>query len=163
MIESKLRIAVGLTVVLSHLALLILIIALYVAGGFLFEEMTTTVALIIPMFGIYATAVIRYIVATKALTSNDNTAVTTSYAFISFLLPILFVILLAGAICMKAFNIAFANFEQFKIMLGVLETAFGAYMGIVLSSMFDVKRRKGVDRLKSAKTSPPSKQIKRTR
>lgn len=144
MTESKLKIAVGLFVVLSHLTLLILAAVLFVAGGFLFEEMTTTIALVIPMFSIYTTAVIKYIVSNRGVLNNKDGLVTKSYAFISFLLPVIFVLLVGAAICMKASNIAFANFEQFKIMLGVLETAFGTYMGIVLSSMFEIKRKEEV-------------------
>lgn len=142
MTDSKLKIAVGLFVVLSHLTLLLLIVVLFVAGGFLFEEMTTTVALVIPMFSIYTTAIINYIISSKRVLSSTDELVTKQYVFVSFLLPVLFVFLVGAAICMKAFNITFANFEQFKIMLGVLEVAFGTYMGIVLSSMFEIKNKR---------------------
>jgi len=39
---------------------------------------------------------------------------------------------------LKAFNIGFSNFEQFKTMLAISETVFGTYVGIVLSSVFTI-------------------------
>jgi hypothetical protein len=44
---------------------------------------------------------------------------------------------------MKAFNKGFSNFEQFKTMLAIGETAFGTYVGLVLSSIFELDIKKG--------------------
>ena len=55
---------------------------------------------------------------------------------LTFFIPGIFVFVLISIIILKSFNIGFENFEQFKIMLGLLQTIFGAYMGLVLSSQF---------------------------
>lgn len=140
MTEAGVKTGVGLFVVLSYFGLLVMTIALYAAGGFLFEEMTTTVALLVPMFGIYTSAVIKHILGSPRKLQAKGEAVTNSYAFISFFVPILFALLVGIAIWMKAFNIAFSSFDQFKITLGILQTGFGAYMGLVLSALFKIKK-----------------------
>ena len=139
MTENSLKINVGLSVVLSYFSLIILVIVLYAFGGFLFEEMTTTTALIVPMFGVYTAAIIKYILANRAMSDDKSAIVTKAFLFISFFLPFVFIASLCSIILLKAYNIAFSNFDQFKLTLGVLQTAFGVYMGLLLTTLFDIK------------------------
>lgn len=139
MTENSLKITVGLCVVLSYFSLIILVIVLYALGGFLFEEMTTTTALIVPMFGVYTAAIIKYILANRAMSDDKSAIVTKAFLFISFFLPFVFIASLCSIILLKAYNIAFSNFDQFKLTLGVLQTAFGVYMGLLLTTLFDIK------------------------
>ena len=145
MTETQLKTRVGLFVVIAHFSILILVLVLYVLGGFLFNEMTTTSALIVPMFSVYTTAIIKYIIAGKNRMPCKGDPVTGEYAFIAWFVPGLFVGVLIAAILLKAFNVGFSSFEEFKIMMGVLETVFGAYVGLVLASMYQIppgKRRR---------------------
>ncbi|MDG4562470.1 MAG: hypothetical protein P9E88_14370 [Candidatus Competibacter sp.] len=139
MTENTLKITVGLSVVISYFVLIILVIVLYALGGFLFEEMTTTTALIVPMFGAYTSAIIKYILANRAMAEDKSTVVTKAFLFISFFLPFILIAGLCSIILLKAYNIAFSNFDQFKLTLGVLQTAFGVYMGLLLTTLFDIK------------------------
>lgn len=66
--------------------------------------------------------------------------VNASYILISVLIPAVFVVLLETSIFLKAFNVAFSSFEQFKSLLAILEAIFGVYLGMVLSSMFTVEK-----------------------
>lgn len=139
MTENTLKTAVGLSVIACYSSLIVLVIVLYALGGFLFEEMTTTTALIVPMFGVYATAIVKYILANRAMTADKSMAVTRAFLFISFFLPFVFIVGLYSIILLKAHNIAFSNFDQFKLTLGLLQTAFGVYMGLLFTTLFDVK------------------------
>lgn len=139
MTENSLKITVGLSVVLSYFSLIILVIVLYAIGGFLFEEMTTTTALIVPMFGVYTAAIIKYILTNRAMSDDKSSIVTKPFLFISFFLPFVFIASLCSIILLKVYNIAFSNFDQFKLTLGVLQTAFGVYMGLLLTTLFDIK------------------------
>jgi hypothetical protein len=138
--ESGLKTAVGIGVVLGYLALVVLVIVLYALGGFLFDEMTTTTALIVRMFGVYCTAIIRYILANRSITHDKSAPTTKAFVFISILLPSIFIAALCSIILLKAHNIAFFNFDQFKLTLGLLQTAFGVYMGLLLAELFEIKR-----------------------
>ena len=57
------------------------------------------------------------------------------YVFTTFLLPVVFVLAIAGLVIAKVTNLV--SFEQFKIALAAVETTFGAYTGKVLASLFD--------------------------
>ena len=50
MTEVQLKSRVGLFLIISHFSIILFIVILYLFNGFLFEEMTTAIALIIPMF-----------------------------------------------------------------------------------------------------------------
>jgi hypothetical protein len=94
------------------------------------------------MFSVYTPIIIKYILLNKPVTVTKDVQVTYPYIFVSLLFPVLFVLSLGSAIIMKGLNIGFTDFEQFKIMLGILQTGFGAYMGITLSTMFVTRNKK---------------------
>lgn len=139
MTENSLKITVGLSVVLAYFSLIILVIILWVMGGFMFDEMTTTTALIFPMFGVYTSAIINYILENRKIVDDKSDVVTKASLFISFFLPCVFIVGLCSIILLKAQYSAFSDFEQFKVALGVLQTAFGVYMGLLLTTLFDIK------------------------
>ena len=62
--------------------------------------------------------------------------------FISWLFPSIFTMYLISLVFLKAFNIGFSSFEQFKMSLVASETIFGAYVGLIVSSMFNIGKRK---------------------
>ena len=140
MTELQLKNKIGLFLIISHFSIILFVVILYLFHGFLFEEMTTTIALIMPMFSIYTTAIIKNIIANRTQPQLWSKPVTREYQFIMFFLPSLFIFFLVTINVIKIFNIV--TFEQFKIMLGISETAFGTYVGIVLASMFEVKETK---------------------
>jgi len=97
-------------------------------GGYLFEEMTTTIALIIPMMSVYTITIIKNIIATRTPKKMKSKTVIKEYTFLTYFIPCLFIFFLTAMILLKAFNVGFASFEQFKLMLAISETAFGAYV-----------------------------------
>ncbi|MCP4348644.1 MAG: hypothetical protein GY795_24455 [Desulfobacterales bacterium] len=144
MTEAQLRTRIGLFLIISHFSIILSVVVLQIFGGFLFEEMTTTVALIIPMFSIYTTAIIKNIISNKILTEKRSERVTREYIFITFMIPSVFVLFLVAIIILKSLNTV--SFEQFKIMLTVSETVFGTYVGLVLASFFDIKESKNLSK-----------------
>lgn len=141
MTEAQLRIRVGIFLITSHLFIIMLLVFMYIIGGFLFEEMTTAIALIIPMFSIYTTAIIKYILANKNQITISSNLVNTAYKFVSYSIPAIFVFFIISIITLKAFSIGFSSFEHFKIMLSIGETAFGTYVGFVLLSLYNIDQR----------------------
>ena len=142
MTEQQLKRLIGLFIVISHFSVVIFVIGLYFARAFLFEEMTTIVALILPMFSVYTTAIIKYVIATKTM-QRRGAKLNSEYIFITFLIPALFVASLFGIIFAKSLNYGFSSFDQFKNLLGLIQVIFGAYMGLILSTMFPVESANG--------------------
>jgi hypothetical protein len=94
------------------------------------------------MFSVYTTAIIKSIIASRTATVDNSPIVSPQYIFISWLFPLLFSLYLVALVFLKAFNVGFATFEQFKLSLVASEAIFGAYVGLVVGSMFDVRKRK---------------------
>jgi uncharacterized membrane protein len=135
--EIALKNRLGVFIVLSHFGLLVLVIAVWIAGGFLTEEMTTTVAIIAPFLAAYTTAIIRYIAESKNKVRARGKQVTGIFASMSFGIPGAFVLLLTAGVLLKATNHGLRSFEDFKIMLGTAETIFGVYVGQLIFSLFE--------------------------
>lgn len=139
MTEGGVRQAVGLFVVASHFLLIVTAIGLFIAGGFLYDELTTILAVIVPMFGVYTTAIIKKIVADRNVTVDTSKKVTGAFVFLSWFIPILFVGFLFFSIILKSINVGFASFDEFKGLLVAGETLFGAYVGLIIGSLYELK------------------------
>lgn len=142
MTESKLRDRIGIFIILANLLVVGAALTLYFLGGFFYDEITTTVALLVPMFSVYTTAIVKSIIANRMRAEDDSPHVSGSYVFISWLFPIFFTIYLMTMVILKAMNIGFTSFEEFKGMLIASETVFGVYVGLVLASMFNIPRER---------------------
>ena len=128
---------VGSFVVAGHFIILLSIIIAWVKHGFLFEEMVTALGLIGPLFAGYTTVIFSHIIEhaqdPKAQTNEDLSFV---YRAASFLVPAVFIAVVGASVYMWANKIGFTEFEQFKILVGLLEGAFGVYVGQFIYSMF---------------------------
>jgi len=94
------------------------------------------------MLAIYTSAIIRYFIATQAEVVDTSPRVGKYFVYIVWALPIIFVSLLTVMVFLKAYNIGFSSFEQFKIAVAMLEGVFGVYVGQVLGSLYDLHRAK---------------------
>lgn len=139
MTREQLKSRIGLFLIISHFMIILLVVALFLFGGFKFEEMTTAVALIVPMFSIYTTAIIKHITTNSKQKKDSSEIITGEFVFITFFVPSLLIFFLISMIILKTLNVGFSDFEQFKIMLAISETVFGAYVGLVMSSLFEIK------------------------
>ena len=135
MYERNLKKAISVFVTLSHIMMFVTFIAFYSIRGFTFEEMTTCLALMGPVFSGFTTIIFKNVIQEKYITRGGR-RVSGLYVFHSFLLPGALVGLIFAAVFLKAFNQVFSSFEQFKLTLGLIEAAFAAYVGQFLSSLY---------------------------
>jgi hypothetical protein len=135
--ESAVRRVACYCIVGAQFGLFILVIILWALKGFTFPEMTTTLAIMVPMLAAYTSAVVSYVITNKI---EDNqlisSQVTREFALFSMFVPVFFVLVLGGLIVMKAFGSAFQTFEEFKALLAIVEAIFGAYFASVVKSLF---------------------------
>lgn len=140
MTESKLRDSVGLLLIISHFVVIMVIIVLTLfLERFTFDEMTTAIALILPMFAVYTTVIIKHIIGNRENVNAAPKTVTRNFAFISFFLPILFILAILLIVLSRSEKKGFENFEQFKITLGIIESVFAIYVGQIINSLFKSK------------------------
>lgn len=140
MTERKLKFAIGIALIGMHVGVMLLVIAFYVHGGFSFDQLTTVLAVIAPMFAGYTTAITVFIVNNRYQTRDVSKSVTATFALMSLMFPVLFTVLIVGAISLQAFTLIFANFEEFKQALVVIEAVFAGYVGRFVYAMFAVPK-----------------------
>lgn len=132
-----LRTLTGSTMVVANFLLILGVFVLWLMGGFLFSEMVTTVGLITPLFAGYTTAILKYVIENRFRRSKqEESPVSLIFAVYSLGIPLLFALLVGGAIICWAYRYGFSEFEQFKISVCLIESAFGVYVGQFVYSMF---------------------------
>lgn len=134
--EYELRSRIGIFLIVSQFVLVTIVFISYLFGGYNFDEMTTTIALMFPMLSAYTTGIIKYFISNREqqLVSSNN--VTNQFVFITYLVPVLFVFGLGFVILIKPFN-GFGNFEQFKTVLAIIESIFGGFTGYIMSALLE--------------------------
>lgn len=142
MSENRLRSILGIALVVSQFVVVVWTVYVYVRGGLKFDEMTTAVALLVPMFAVHTTTVVKYFVIHKHRVSSQEEPVTLPFAFLSFFFPVLFVCALLTLVGLKAYGIALASFGEFKTALGLVQTCFAVYIGLFISSLYEGSHEK---------------------
>jgi len=139
MVEMKHRFTLGGYMVVSHFVLILLLFGIFFTRGMNFAEFTTSLAIIVPMFASYTTVIIKFMIRHRS-NLEEGVTLRKAYVFLSFLIPTLFFFAVLVMIGGQVFSIGFENFEEFKKVLGVTESAFGVYVGYFIYAMFrDVK------------------------
>lgn len=140
MTRSHIRNTVGIIFILSHFFIVIMIVGLYLLRGFTFDEITTTIAIIGPVLTSYTVLITRHSLASSRPDSRVSVSQpkeTLLFTFVALFFPNIFVVSIAAIVICRAYNVGLTTFEQFKILLGVLEALFATYVGLVITELFD--------------------------
>jgi hypothetical protein len=142
MTERTLRNLMSVFLILSHVAILGLVLALFILNGLSQTEFSTSLAIITPMLAALTGLAVSYVIGAKNKPPrNEHSPILSGiYVFATLLLPLVFVIAVAALVVMKAINYSGITFEQFKLALTGTETIFGAYTGKLLASLFEKGR-----------------------
>ena len=135
--QSTLKTALSAFLVAAHFVILFTVVLLWLNDGFLNEEMTTTLAIIGPFFAAYTTTFVRYLLNSGFYVTMDDRKLPITSVCITFILPAAFVVAVFGAIILQAYGIWLRSFEDFKLLLGILECIFGVYVGLAIYSLFE--------------------------
>jgi hypothetical protein len=133
---------VGVIFIVSHFAVLILVAAFYILRGFTFEEMTTTISIIAPVFAGYTLIIVRAIMAERR--DGDKGPKVKErflFTFLSLFVPVVFVLVLVAIILLRAYNVGISSFEQFKTMLAIVEGVFAVYLGPIVQALFSAGKQ----------------------
>ncbi len=135
MTRHQARTLLGVGLVCAHILMLGLLLVFYLLSGFTFQEMTTTMQLIGPVFVAYVTVVLRWFLASGRRRGSGRKASGT-YLFFTLVPPCSFVLFLLVLIWAKAVN-WLEDFSVFKALLALGETTFAAYLGVLMESLFN--------------------------
>jgi hypothetical protein len=140
MTNTLLKAIVSSILVIGHFLILSIVGLMYTLSGFTFTELTTTIAILLPITSIYTSTVIKDIIQDREGGEGKTySAYSISYSLISILLPLAFILYLIAIVILKSFNRGIENFDQFKTFLVTGETIFAAYVGQIVHSMFDAQ------------------------
>lgn len=153
MTEGNLKYTVGIFLIASHIGLICYAMALFFQNGYNMDELTTVMAVVTPVFAGYTTSIIAFIIKNSKATQDTTVLVNLPYIILTLALPALLVGVIAIAIGLKAHNQAFANFEDFKRFLLLVESLFAAYVGMFVYSLFEKQAAQGI-----VTPSPPHRQ-----
>lgn len=135
MTEGRLRNGLALFVLSTHCLIPLVAFGLFLVDGFLYEELTTTLGLVVPLFAASVTAITRFIIRNRSsadsLVRVNGAFVVLSYGLASFL-----VLAVVGLMVLKAFNYGLSSFEQFKVLLGISQGVYGVYLGRVITALY---------------------------
>ena len=137
---SQHRQKIGKFILISNLTIFILIFILYAKGGFLAEELTLILQFLVPIKSVYMTALVKFIIANKkevAENKEDKEKLTLLYKTVTNIIVYAHITSLALMIVFCAFNIV--SFEFLKYGIAILETFFGAYVGLIITDMFKIE------------------------
>ncbi len=141
MTENQLRNKISRFIIISNSILYLSTIIYYFFLGFDDEELTVLIGLLTPITTVYMAAMIKYAVSNKNVMENPEKDIRVNKLYItitSWAIPAHFFILFF-AISAKALVNAI-NFEQLKIIFTIVESLFGAYVGIIVSSLYKVPK-----------------------
>ena len=127
---------IGIFLIISQFSLVIIVFLFYLAGGYNFDEMTTTIALMFPMLSVYTTGIVKFFTRNRNEISVRQSRVTRQFVFIVWFFPIMFVLALGFIIIIKPLQ-AFTNFGEFKTLLSIIESLFGGFTGYVISVLLE--------------------------
>jgi hypothetical protein len=89
MTEVALKRSLGLTLIAVHCISLLLAIALFFASGLTFEQLTTTAAIIAPMFAGFTTQALTFFTNSRLRSDDVSSPITRDYALLSFAFPLI--------------------------------------------------------------------------
>jgi membrane-associated protease RseP (regulator of RpoE activity) len=136
MTERQLKYGAGMALILSHVAIILMIIGFRFVNGFNTDEFTTLLALVTPMFSGYTASIIAFVVTDRHVSADTSQPVTGAFIALTLLLPLLLAGLTVVAIAVKAYNLVFTDFEDCKRFLIALESIFAVYVGMLIYALF---------------------------
>jgi hypothetical protein len=135
---EQLQTRVGIGLILAQFSIILLLIVLRFTDAFNHDEMKTSIALIVPMLAIYTTSIVALFVQPSNADAGKE-QVQFRAMFVTVFFPVMFVVTISAMIILKAYQIGFKNFEEFKDILAITQTAFAVYLGTVLRALFNIK------------------------
>lgn len=128
-------------IIIFNVLLVIALIVLYLLKGFDITEFTSTVTLLTSITAIYLGILFQFIgirIRNKSNTKESDEAIPYG-SILKWMIPLHFFLILLILI-LKA--IPFISFEEMNLLLLLVESLFGGYMGHVIPAIFGLSEEK---------------------
>lgn len=139
MTETKVRGYVTTLVLSGNCIVFICLTSLWIVGGFSTGEYKQAMLLLTPLLFAYATPIIKYVFESRAPDPKADLPITTSAFILAVAGPPIVSILTVVLSALKAFNLGITSFDNYAVAVGALQTVFGAYIGLIVSTFFHAR------------------------
>jgi hypothetical protein len=138
---SRVRSLIIITIFFGYLFVMFSLVAIWTKGGFDFDEFTTTVAIVAPLLASHIAAIVAFAQtgATDSFQQREDRRIPRLNAIIAVTPPIALLALIVFSIYGKGFNLISITFEQFKVLIAVINSMFGVYVSSLVT--FYIKRQ----------------------
>jgi len=137
MTENSAKTAVGLSIVICHFFVLLVVLFSPLYAKLPVRQALSLATVIAPLTAGFVTAIVKFFTKSRVARADTSSEVTAAFIFISFLLPgILFFVTLFFFLGF-ALNWLNIDFETVRWVITGLEALFGGYIGFVLEGLFD--------------------------
>ncbi len=134
--ESIVKNIILVFMLIGKIAVLGWIMIHYSTHGLTKSETFSAISLVIPVFAVYLTVMVKDALATMYIDKRKKTERKVKYSILIIALIIfpLYVLLIMGAIGQTARG----NFEEVDLQkaIGIIESAFGIYIGQLITTLF---------------------------
>lgn len=134
--ETKARTWITIWLLGGNLITFLVVLTLWLSGGFSSVEFKQIILLLTPLLFAYGLPVLRSALASRSITSGNNQNITATAFWLLVAIPPFVQVMTVSLCILKAFNIGMQSFDDFSIALGSVQTLFGAFTGLVVSTLF---------------------------
>jgi hypothetical protein len=104
-------------------------------------EVETIGMLILPMFTIYTTTIVKSSIAERGVaTKLPSRKVSAFFASLALSVIVIYALLIPGLVWCRGTNFLINRFEDLKIYLGLAQTGFAVYLGLIIDALYKRKR-----------------------
>jgi hypothetical protein len=138
---TEIRTKLSRQIIIYNFALIVIVIILFMAKGFDPEDFTTLMGLLTPITAVYTGTLFKYFGhrISKASDKENKTEELPYGRFLTFIVPGHFIIILSLISARGMFNII--SFNDMILIFTFIETSFGAYVGYIISALFETKEK----------------------
>lgn len=134
------RTQIGKFIIYANIFIFFLLFSLFLLKGFTHNELTETLKLLVPIKAVYLTALVKFILINKNIDKEkkkkgiEQLHISTLYKAVTRSIIYSHILAIVVMIILCSLNII--SFIAFTYSIAVIETIFGAYIGMIIGDMF---------------------------
>ena len=128
------RLWASASIIFGHFFNILLLIFLWIKGGYTFDEMVNVFAIMAPLLATYISIVITF--SFNIRLHKDRSPISGLAMGLSLLFPTSLWLFVCFGIFIKAVGLGITNMDQLIKFVGIVETIIGIYTGSILKNLF---------------------------
>jgi hypothetical protein len=139
MSESRLKSLIAGSFLCSQVITFVSLAIINSLGGFdeRHGEMNTIWMLILPMFTVYTTTIVKTVVAEHGAGSQSQSRrVNPLFTGLALSLILVYSLLIPALVWCRGMNFLISSFDELKLYLTLTQTGFAVYLGLIVDALY---------------------------